>query len=57
MDKKVEELYEAYTDTAGFTWNEQGDIVGIPDNLKRESEERINWAIKMVEEGKINVRK
>ena len=57
MNKEKDELYESYTDKEGFTWNEHGDIVGIPERLKQASEERMNWVMKMVEEGKINVRK
>lgn len=57
MEKKEQELYEAYTDAQGFSWDEHGDIVGIPDTLKRESEERMNYVIQMVKEGKLHARK
>ena len=57
MEKKEQELYEAYTDAQGFSWDEHGDIVGIPDTLKQESEERMNYVIQMVKEGKLHARK
>ena len=56
-NKKKENLYEVYTDENGFVWDENGDIVSIPENLKRESDKRLHIVMQMVKEGKINVRK
>lgn len=56
-DKKKETLYEAYTDENGFVWDENGDIVAIPEALKKESDRRLGIVMQMVKEGKINVRK
>ena len=56
-NKEKENLYEAYTDEDGFVWNENGDIVSIPESLKRESDNRLSIVMQMVKEGKINVRK
>jgi len=57
MDDKEQGLYEAYTDEQGFSWDENGDIVTIPEQLKKECEERMKWAMQLVKEGKINVKK
>lgn len=56
-NKEKENLFEAYTDEDGFVWNEKGDIVSIPESLKRESDNRLSIVMQMVKEGKINVRK
>lgn len=56
-NKEKENLYEAYTDKNGFIWDENGDIVAIPEKLKRESDRRLHIVMRMVKEGKINVRK
>lgn len=55
--KEKENLYEAYTDENGFVWDENGDIVAIPEKLRKESDRRLNIVMQMVKEGKINVRK
>lgn len=56
-NKEKENLFEAYTDEDGFAWDENGDIVSIPESLKRESDNRLSIVMQMVKEGKINVRK
>lgn len=56
-DKEKESLYETYTDENGFVWDENGDIVAIPEKLRKESDRRLNIVMQMVKEGKINVRK
>lgn len=56
-NKEKENLFEAYTDEDGFVWDENGDIVSIPESLKRESDNRLSIVMQMVKEGKINVRK
>ena len=56
-NKEKENLFEAYTDEDGFVWDENGDIVAIPEKLKKESDRRLSIVMQMVKEGKINVRK
>lgn len=56
-NKEKENLFESYTDEDGFAWDENGDIVSIPESLKRESDNRLSIVMQMVKEGKINVRK
>lgn len=56
-DKEKESLYETYTDENGFVWDENGDIVAIPESIKHSMDVQFELAQKMVREGKINVRK
>ena len=57
MDDKEQCLYEAYTDEQGFSWDENGDIVAIPEAIKDIMDAQFEFARKMVEEGKIDVKK
>lgn len=57
MDDKEQGLYEAYTDEQGFSWDENGDIVAIPEAIKDIMDAQFEFARKMVEEGKIDVKK
>lgn len=52
--KEKENLYEAYTDKNGFVWDENGDIVAIPEPIKHSMDVQFELAQKMVREGKIN---
>lgn len=53
-DKEKESLYETYTDENGFVWDENGDIVAIPESIKHNMDVQFELAQKMVREGKIN---
>lgn len=53
-DKEKESLYETYTDENGFVWDENGDIVAIPESIKHSMDVQFELAQKMVREGKIN---
>lgn len=53
-NKGKENLYEAYTDEDGFVWDENGDIVSIPEPIKQNMDAQFELAQKMVREGKIN---
>ena len=52
--KEKENLFEAYSDEDGFVWNENGDIVSIPELIKQNMDAQFELAQKMVREGKIN---